>query len=489
MICNKCGKTLPDDSTFCQFCGSKIETIPAPSEDISSVSKEETLSKILAAGVIEGQKAMEANRENQPHNELDADFGLVPQKPIYTVGIDEQEKYLKSLRTINGEPIKWNRRGSMNVDGVNGIVDVYDTYLPSGEEYKTIYMNMYGASNSTFAPKGFSYTSQSSVTPISPVKKQKVKKTKKLNIVLIIAGIVALVAILCIAFATGKCSHQWQEATCLKEKHCILCGKIDGLKASHQWQEATCLKEKHCVLCGKIDGVKASHSFSLGKCSGCGIFDENYCSEHYYALRTEMQTMESKLKSIDFIEEKLSLLPDDYKDVSQIKDDLIFIKSKYEVFSDALFRTLMKRFMTDATQEELEEYYVDYAKVRNSYLSLKNNADKYKNWNLSYFADNYVFDGDENGILLAVIVGSWEDNNGNFINIVETETNDLTFGSNLPNDKDNSKSYYYFIKGNIIGYVSKTNEEDTINAYRIVEIGDDYVKVFCFKNSRTYTLY
>ena len=26
MICNKCGKTLPDDSTFCQFCGSQLET-------------------------------------------------------------------------------------------------------------------------------------------------------------------------------------------------------------------------------------------------------------------------------------------------------------------------------------------------------------------------------------------------------------------------------------------------------------------------------
>ena len=43
----------------------------------------------------------------------------------------------------------------MSVDGINGMVDVYDTYLPSGEEYKTIYINMYGASNSTFAPKGF----------------------------------------------------------------------------------------------------------------------------------------------------------------------------------------------------------------------------------------------------------------------------------------------------------------------------------------------
>ncbi len=476
MTCPKCNHQIPDDSEFCQYCGSKIETQsiepnnndtetkkePIAEEVIIPTTDNETVAKILASGIVEGQKAMEANKESQPHHELDADFGLVPQKPVYTVGLDEQEKYLKSLRTINGEPIKWNRRGSMNVDGVNGMVDAYDTYLPSGEEYKTIYINMYGASNSTFTPKGFSYSNQSSTTPISSTNNKKAKKTKKLKIALIIVGIVTLVAILCIAFAMSKCSHQWQEATCLKEKHCILCGKTEGLKATH--------------------------AYSLGKCSGCGIFDETYCSEHYYAIRNEMQAMDNQFSSLKFIEEELALLPADYKDVAQIKEELIFIKSKYEVFSDAFFRKLSKLLMTDATQEELEEYYIDYAKVRNSYLSLKNNADKYNNWNLSYFADDYVFDGESTSILLAVMVGMWEDANGNYINIVETETNDLTFGSNLPNAKDSSKSYYYFIKGNIIGYKSQTNSEDTINAYRIVEIGEDYVKVFCFKNSRTYTL-
>ena len=56
MICNKCGKTLPDDSTFCQFCGSKIETIAVSADETPSVSKEEVLAKVLAAGVIEGRK-------------------------------------------------------------------------------------------------------------------------------------------------------------------------------------------------------------------------------------------------------------------------------------------------------------------------------------------------------------------------------------------------------------------------------------------------
>ena len=209
MICNKCGKTLPDDSTFCQFCGSKIETITVSADETPSVSKEEVLAKVLATGVVEGQKAMEANKESQPHNELDADFGLVPQKPVYTVGIDEQEKYLQSLSTINGEPIKWNRRGSMSVDGVNGMVDVYDTYLPSGVEYKTIYVNMYGAYNSGFAPKGFSISS----IPATPnqTKTQKSKKKRKW-IIPVIASVVGVIIISIVALVLGIPASKYNEA-------------------------------------------------------------------------------------------------------------------------------------------------------------------------------------------------------------------------------------------------------------------------------------
>ena len=207
MKCNKCDKTLPDDSTFCQFCGSKIEITTTPAEETPSISKEEALAKILATGVVEGHKAVEANRAAQPQNETDSQFGLVPEKPIYTAGIDEQERYLQSLRTPTGEPIKWSRRGSMSVDGVNGMVDVYDIYLMSGAEYKTIYINMYGARNSTIAPSGFvliTPTPKATAVKASKQKEPKVRKPKKpvnkklvvcLTVIPIAVVIVALLAV------------------------------------------------------------------------------------------------------------------------------------------------------------------------------------------------------------------------------------------------------------------------------------------------------
>ena len=124
-------------------------------DDIITDEALDTISKIQAEATI---KAMKANNISQPNNEEDSDFGLVPEKPIFTyalLSVDGEEKYLDRLYTVNGEKIKWKRRGSVSVAGVNGMIDVYDTYLSSGQLYKTIYINMYGAKSSTKVPDGF----------------------------------------------------------------------------------------------------------------------------------------------------------------------------------------------------------------------------------------------------------------------------------------------------------------------------------------------
>ena len=129
MKCRQCGHALPEDSVFCQYCGSKaIEKIkekpnvaapiPAattvPNLTQSSFDTERIMNaKDPVKALMEEQAketiwAMEANRNAQHDNEDDPEFGLVPAKPIYTLATDiveGQRAYLGKLRTANGEKI------------------------------------------------------------------------------------------------------------------------------------------------------------------------------------------------------------------------------------------------------------------------------------------------------------------------------------------------------------------------------------------------
>ena len=162
MICNKCNHKLPDDSEFCQYCGNRLEIIDntdmSDMPDFENMSSEDTLKAVFEIQTQETLKAMGANKQSQPNNESDANFGLIPEKPIYTFAlksVDGETEYLNKLYTENCEKIKWSRRGSTGANGIHGIIDIYDTYLPSGQFYKTIYINMYGSKTSAAAPKGF----------------------------------------------------------------------------------------------------------------------------------------------------------------------------------------------------------------------------------------------------------------------------------------------------------------------------------------------
>ena len=167
MKCIKCGHALPDDSEFCQYCGARLDqSVEAPVEKTAEDHTAETgtaeaLAGILATQIVEGRKAVEANRDIVDQHLYDPDYGFVPHKPIYTSGVDGEKQYLGSLRTVAGAPVTWNRRGSMGVDGTHGIVDIYDVYLPSGNLYRTLYLNMYSPTNSKHPPVGFYIASQS----------------------------------------------------------------------------------------------------------------------------------------------------------------------------------------------------------------------------------------------------------------------------------------------------------------------------------------
>jgi len=104
---------------------------------------------------VGNEKIAKQNLELEKKFINDPDYGFVPEKPIFTCGVKGSEKYLEQLCFENGERIQWNRVGSTSVDGVNGMIDVYEISTLSGEKYKELYINMYGSSDSRHAPKGF----------------------------------------------------------------------------------------------------------------------------------------------------------------------------------------------------------------------------------------------------------------------------------------------------------------------------------------------
>ncbi len=89
------------------------------------------------------------------HPAEDPEYGLVSYKPIMVNGIPTSKLYLSKLRSSQGESLSWKRHGSIKVDGVQGLTDIYESRLPNGMVYKTVYVNTYGTVNSEIFPSGF----------------------------------------------------------------------------------------------------------------------------------------------------------------------------------------------------------------------------------------------------------------------------------------------------------------------------------------------
>lgn len=269
----------------------------------------------------------------------------------------------------------------------------------------------------------------------------------------------------------------------------------------HEWgkweivQDATCLEaglQERTCYCGKTKNKELpvlEHIYSNGICTACGTFEETYCQKLYDDLRSKMLTLEND-DVFDSIKEELDKLPNNYKDVSEIKEEYLFISNQKKVLDDAIINYICKMFEPD----EVNKYYIDYANARRAYLNLVNNDDKYDKWDLIGLA-NYILmgttdDGNKNDFVFMVVVGEWTTSDGEYyFDFIEKESNDVSFRTNIPNQKNSEKDYYYYIEGKNIGYEEKDNENNSFNSYRIEEISEEYIKVFCYENSRIYTLY
>lgn len=108
------------------------------------------------AAQINAEEITKSNISVLEKNLSDDDYGLVETKPIYVSSAVGARHYLENLCGTCGEYLFWERVGTVDVDGINGIVDIYEAKTTAGDCYIKLYLNLYAPSTSTTIPKGLS---------------------------------------------------------------------------------------------------------------------------------------------------------------------------------------------------------------------------------------------------------------------------------------------------------------------------------------------
>ena len=142
-------KLIPDKETaekVLAYADADIdEHNPAPAEDIIAMFRRQWAEE--AARITSRNNGMEKIYQDDP------DYGLVAEKPVFTVGVQESYRYVDALRTASGKRLIWERTGSVYRDG--GAVDIYEMRLLTGGLYGKVFINMYGNENPDRAPRGY----------------------------------------------------------------------------------------------------------------------------------------------------------------------------------------------------------------------------------------------------------------------------------------------------------------------------------------------
>ena len=398
----------------------------------NALTSKEPLTALMESHAKDTMRFMEANRKAQPNHEDDSDFGLVPEKPIYTMAVDlvdGQREYLGKLRTADGEKISWKRLGCTSADGIHGLIDIYETFLPSGLPYETLFINMYGAKKSVAAPRGFIIDGVTPKPPnrsmpatiAEPVHTQKKTSSPKSSSKV---GLWITVFLLTAALGVSLFFNYDQ--------------RLEIVSSQEQIKELQKTEENN---------------------------------NNYKRLLSAMGNVErDNYKSI---EQLLDALPIGYEDTGKIRTQYSELKKYINAIEASTFTTRSCN------------------ELRTAYANLYNFNIKYHNWDVSGCLQYGVYFSHYKKLVFG---REWSD--GTYSLHWYEDNDGQRLVTNLPSLKKNTKSYFFTSEGYLnsltFGYQNQNDPTDKFDAFKIVDViysnGEWSITVYCYSNDRIYTL-
>lgn len=138
-LCKRFNSIKPDTVIKCVNCA--LSEIYCHEPKLKSTA--EAIETMQAS--VSNNAKKNAEIENKFIN--DADYGLIPEKPIFVNGFGSDRNYLSHLYTEDGIKLNFDRVGSTVVTGISGPVDLYRLLLPDGKDYLQIFICNYGSSS------------------------------------------------------------------------------------------------------------------------------------------------------------------------------------------------------------------------------------------------------------------------------------------------------------------------------------------------------
>lgn len=199
----------------------------------------------------------------------------------------------------------------------------------------------------------------------------------------------------------------------------------------------------------------------------------------------ELEKMMLSASSANYkkIEETLGLFPTDYRDVDDIKIEYNQLKKNIDIIENMPWYP--------GTSKESDA-------LRKAYISLIEFNQNNHRWDLSEYLNDTVY----NEQFANLIFGKEWSNSYYYFQWYDDGDGKQKLRTDLPNDKNNEKEYYFYTDSDRceglsyspseFGYENQNDKTDKFLAYKIVDIAysDDkwQIRIYCYSNKQTYIL-